>query len=94
MANTNNDKPNIEELRKAYPPNAVAFYDENYTFSDRERDLLLMETLMLDKLSNTRMELGLLRRTIHTGEYLQQISHSTDDRPSESIELDHEKLES
>ena len=37
------------------------FFDESYTFGDRARELVLMETLLVDKITNVRMERALLQ---------------------------------
>lgn len=37
------------------------FFDESYTFGDRARELSLMETLLIDKVANVRMERALLQ---------------------------------
>lgn len=48
----------------------VPFFDEGYTFADRERELLLMENLLHTQLNSVRLELAIVRRSIMSQEYL------------------------
>lgn len=48
----------------------VPFFDEGYTFADRERELVLMENLLTTQVNSVRMELALVRSSIMSQAYL------------------------
>lgn len=101
MQQHNSNQVDVEALRKRYHADAVPFYDENYTFADRNRDLALMETLLTEKLVNVRMEQSLLRHSIATGSYIpshdaqaEQTDRSTTTLPTSGVSSEQEELES
>jgi len=61
--------PKQEAQKKHTRPDQIAFVDPNYTYASRERDLVLMENLLSSRLEETQMELALLRHSIYSGSF-------------------------
>lgn len=65
MSNNTNQSPT-----QMLPPTQVPFSHPNYTYADRERELVLLDHLLTKQYQDNRMELAFIRQQIFSGDYL------------------------
>ena len=74
-------------FRQPLPPDQVPWFDEGFTFADRDRELTLLSTLLAEKLDSVRFEHRLLRDKMRTGQYGLDFRNVKDPSASSAAEL-------
>lgn len=68
MANKQLNKASTNQTPKLNPEQ-LPWFDEGYTFSDRERELALLDDLLSTKLADIRFQRQVIRQQIVTGDF-------------------------
>lgn len=73
------------QARSKLNPEQIPWFDEGYTFSDRERELALLDDLLSTRLADIRFQRQVIRQQIVTGDFGMPITDSNNDSDPISV---------